>query len=856
MLRVALRGLFARKMRTVLTTLAVVIGVAFVAGTFVFTDTINASFKDLFQRASKGVDVSVTRKSAVGTTDNGGDAGTTMPAALLARVKATDGVAAAVGRTDGIVTVFGPNGKKLSSRTAPTFSNTAVPGRFDSLDYKQGGSPHAAGEVTIDKGTADKHHLKLGDTIRIAGRATARPYKIVGIATLGNVSNLGGAGFVVLTPPEAQRVNGLVGQYTEIDAAAASGTSPQQLKARIRTALAGQARLKIQTGQEAADQQAKDIGKQLGFLTVALLVFAGVAVLVGGFLIFNTFSVTVAQRSREFALLRTLGASRRQLLRSVLAESLAIGLAASALGVLVGLALAPALRAMLAAFGIDLPNTGTVVEPRTVIAGFAVGTIATVVSGFVPARRATRIEPVEAMREAVTPGVGKLRKRRFVAAGVLGIGGLGILVLALFGSPGSAGTTASIMGLGAVGIMFAIALLAPVLVRPLARGIGGPLQRIQGMPGRLARENAERQPQRTAVTASALMVGLALVVFVTIFAAGLKASVTKVVDDQVHAAVVVENSNGFGPLPTGVERSLSSVQGIEAVSPLVFADAKVKGASGTLTATGVRPSTITRNLSLKWKQGSDARLRALTDGEAVLDKGWASSHHKGVGSTLLVTTPTGKRLSYRVVATFDNKLGLTGDLIVTAASVHRDWGVQDDAAILAAGRPGTDPSALVRSAKTALAGFPVAKPETVAQFKDEQAKQVNSLLGLVYALLSLSVIVALLGIVNTLALSVFERTRELGMLRAVGMSRRQVRRMIRGESVITALIGAVLGLVLGGLLAALVSRPLASQGFVLSIPVGTLVGLAILAAIAGVLAAIPPGRRAARVDVLRAVTTE
>jgi putative ABC transport system permease protein len=352
------------------------------------------------------------------------------------------------------------------------------------------------------------------------------------------------------------------------------------------------------------------------------------------------------------------------------------------------------------------------------------------------------------------------------------------------------------------------------------------------------------------------MVGLALVVFVTVFAAGIKASVTKVVDDQVRAGLVIQNTDGFSPIPRDVERAVARVPGVDAVSPLTFSQSRVRGAKGKLSATGVEPSTITRALALKWKRGSDATLQGLTGRRAVLEASWAKDHGMRVGSTLRLTTPTGKRLAYRIAGTFENKLGLTGDLLVTDASLRRDWGVRDDAVVLAATRPGADTTTVARRADAALKAFPVAEALTVEEFKDDQAKQVDQILGLFYALLSLSVIVALLGIVNTLALSVHERTRELGMLRAVGMTRRQVRRMIRGEAVITALIGAILGVALGAAFAALVSRPLADEGFQLSFPVATLVVLAVLAGIAGVLAAIPPARRAAKVDVLRAVTSE
>jgi putative ABC transport system permease protein len=372
----------------------------------------------------------------------------------------------------------------------------------------------------------------------------------------------------------------------------------------------------------------------------------------------------------------------------------------------------------------------------------------------------------------------------------------------------------------------------------------------------LARENAIRQPQRTAVTAAALMVGLALVVLVTIFAAGIRASVDKTIDDQVSAALIVQNQDGFSPIPTKVADAVAGVPGVTAVSPVRFSTGLVEGVSGNTAVTGVDPRTVNAVLELKWDRGSAATLGGLSDGQALVDADWARSHKLGVGRTMQVTTPAGKQARYEVAGTFKNQAGLTANVIVTGQSLARDWAVTNIAFVMAAADKGTDPDALARTAGQALRSFPSTDALSIDQFKSKQADAVNQILGLVFALLALSIIVALLGIVNTLALSVHERTRELGMLRAVGMSRRQVRRMVRAESVITAGIGAVLGTVLGIVFALIVSRPLADQGFVFTLPIGSLMLFFVLAGIAGVLAAIPPARRASRVDVLRAVTTE
>jgi putative ABC transport system permease protein len=819
-----------------------------VTGTFIFTDTIDASFKDLFERTQKGTDVSVQARLAV---EEDFAQPPTMPKDTLARVQSVPGVEEAAGFVSNDVTLLDRKGKPILSNGPPTIGVTAGPERFDPFEYKEGGPPQSDDEVVIDKATADKYDFHEGDTVTVQGQQPAKQYKVAGVATVGDSENLAGSRLVEFTLAEAQRVTGHDG-YDDISVAAKSGTSPEQLKAAIVREL-GSKDFAVRTGKEQAAKQAQDLSDALGFIRTALLVFAGVALLVGSFLIFNTFTVTVAQRTREFALFRTLGASRRQVLQSVMAESFVIGLGASILGIIGGLIIAPALRALFGAFGLELGNTSVQLHARTIIAGLAVGIIATMVSGFVPARRATRIEPVEAMRDAVTPGVGRLRKRRIFAAAAVELIGLAILLFALFGDPGNANATASLLGAGAVLMMFGFAMLAPTLVRPLSALVGRPLP---GLTGHLATENARRQPQRTAVTASALMIGVALVVFVAIFAAGLRATINEGIDKQVRAAGIVTHQDGFSPLPTGVVEQLRKVPGVASVSDIRFETGKLVSDGTNIGVTGVDPSTVTDALSLEWKNGANNVLAGLNDSSAVVSQDWADGNNVAVGDDIAFITPRGKKVTYKIAGTYDAQVGMIGDVTVSNDSLVKDWESKDIAFAMVVSSPGTNGEELKKAEEQALKTFPTAKPQTIQDFKDEQNKGVNGLVTLIYTLLALSVITALLGIVNTLALSVHERTRELGMLRAVGMSRRQVKRMIRAESVITAAIGAVLGTVLGIVFAVIVSRPLASQGFVLSVPIGSLIAVFVLAGIAGVLAAIPPARRASKVDVLRAVTTE
>ncbi len=849
MTKVALRGLGARKLRALSTWLAIFLGVALVAGTYVLTDTINESFSDIFSESLKGTDVAVTARQEV-TSDDVGPPG--FPAGLIDRVREVDGVQAASGSVFAVGRFVDTKGDPIGNSFAPNFISSLLPPRFETLDYVEGRKPRAANEVSIDTQTADTGDLAVGGRMRLAGAREAKTYDIVGLTKLGDTS-FGGAGIAQTILPEAQRITDRTGQFDQISVSAEDGVTAEQLRDRIAEVMPRQ--VQVETGEQAAQRQSDDIASDLGFLRIALLVFAGVSLFVGAFQIFNTFSITVAQRTREFGMLRTLGASRGQLLSAVGIEALVLGLLGAAAGLAGGVGFAFGINELFKATGIDLPNTGTVVAVRTVIVSLIVGVVVTIVAALVPALRATRVTPMAALREAELSDT-KARGRVVTAVAVLlGVAGLAMMLVGLFGGIEDSGTAAALLGGGAALMLFGVSLFSPRLVRPLASLTGRPLERLRGLTGRLARENAMRKPGRTATTAAALMIGLALVVFVTIFASGLKSSVAKTIDESFRGEIVLQNSDGFSPIPREAVERAGEVDGVSTVSSITYATGELPGGEAVRLA-AVDPATLGQVLAFTFTSGNAATLTGLGPRDAILDDAFASGQGLAIGDRVRLRTPLERTVSFTVRGTVEGELDLIGKLMVDE-SAARAFGRLQPSFALARLEPDASPRVVQDEMDGALASaYPTVEVQNQSQLKDQQEEQVNALLGLVYALLSLAVIVSLFGIVNTLALSIHERTRELGMLRAVGMSRRQVRTMVRYEAVITALIGAILGTVLGVIFAALVSRPLADEGFGLTYPIPTLILLLVLAALAGVVAAIGPARRASRLDVLRALAYE
>ncbi len=849
MTKVALRGIAARKLRAFTTWLAIFLGVALVSGTYILTDTINESFGEIFSESLKGTDVAITAKTDIASDDTGPPA---FDASLLPRVRDVEGVEAASGSVFSIGKFVKADGEALTDSFAPNFISSLLPPRFETLDYVEGRKPRTASEASIDTQTADNGGLEIGDELRVAGATEVKAYDVVGLTQLGD-SNFGGAGIAQMTLPEAQRVTDRVGKFDQISVAAAEGVSAAELRDRIARILPPN--LIAETGQQAAQRQSDDIASDLGFLRIALLVFAGISLFVGAFQIFNTFSITVAQRTREFGMLRTLGASRGQILSSVGIEALVLGLLGAVGGLAAGILFAGGINALFKAIGADLPNTGTVVLARTVIVSLLIGVVVTLVAALAPALRATRITPMAALRESELQDSKPRGRLTLIAALLLGGLGLALMLIGLFGGIEESGTAAGLLGGGAALILFATSLFSPRLVRPLASLAGKPMERVRGLTGRLARENAMRKPGRTATTAAALMIGLALVTFVTVFAAGLKSSIANTIDENFKSDVILQNTDGFSPIPRDAVAAASDVDGVANISAVTYGSGEYKGEQ--IRVAGIDPETINGVLSLDFVDGSPAVLRGLNDREAVADEAWADSKGLEVGDTVSVRTPLEKRAIYTIRGEIEGGLDLFGKMLVNDATLQPLFGADQPSLAFVRLEHGASAATVQSDLEAALAArYPTVEVQNQEQLKENQESQVNALLLLVYALLSLAVIVSLFGIVNTLALSIHERTRELGMLRAVGMSRRQVRTMVRYEAVITALIGAILGMVLGVLMAALVSRPLADEGFTLSYPIATLILLLALAALAGVVAAIGPARRASRIDVLRALAYE
>jgi len=852
---VALKGLLGRKLRTVLTALAIVLGVAMISGTYVLTDTITAAFTNVVSDSYQNSDAVITGKVAFKNTNSDTEQTPAFPAGVLAKVKALPDVAAAAGSVGDQLKLIDRSGKVISTGGGAAIAASVDPPndkRFNPLELAAGKWPVGSGQIAIDKRTAEKQHYSVGDTIGIAANDGVRQLEISGIATYSGSSSIGASTIAIFDVPTAQELFDKVGRFDGVDVAAKPGVTPEALVKEIRPLLPATAQVK--TAQAQTQEAVNDVNKSLGVFQKLLLAFGVIALFVGAFVIANTLSITIAQRVREFATLRTIGGSRKQVLRSVMLEALAIGLMASVAGLFLGLGIAKALDALFAAIGVHFPKTGTVLATRTIVVSILVGVFVTLIASLRPAIKATRVPPIAAVREGATLPVTRLSRFGPVFSVATLVLGILLLVYGIFG--GGMSTTARLLalGFGTLILFVGVAANAKRAVRPLASVLGWPGARIGGLAGTLARQNAMRNPSRTASTASALMIGLALITFVAILGAGLRSSFNDAVDKLFVADYALTADNGFDPFTKQTDEAVGVTPGVTAVSPIRAGDARVFGHNVQVTA--VQPN-LSKTIPLDWLPGSANASARLGDNGAFVDKDYAKDHQLRLGSPIAVTTPTGKVLHLRLKGIFDPPNGGSpfGSVTMSADTFDANYASPQNLMTMINIKGGVTPANTARLS-LALDRFPDAKVNTAAQFKKTQQDDMNLILNVLYALLGLSVIISLFGVVNTLVLSVFERTRELGMLRAVGMTRRQVRRMIRYESITTALIGGVLGILVGTFLAVLTTQALSDQGVVLAIPWGTIGVLVVATIVAGILAAMFPARRASRLNILKALQYE
>lgn len=849
MWRATWKGLLAHRFRLALTALAVILGVAFVAGTYVLTDTIASAFDQVFTTSQAGVDVEVRAEASFADLGQGGGQRERIPEDVLYAVQRVEGVAVAEGGVSGYAQLVGKDGEAIGGAGPPTLG-VSWPSHegFSALSIRDGRRPRADGEVAIDAATAKEQGFEVGEEVTVLFEGPSETFTIAGIAGYGDADNLAGATLAAFDLPTAQRALDAEGEFDSISVAGEEGVRAADLRDRITAVLPEG--VEAQTGTAVAAEQADAIKDSLGFFNTALLIFAAISLFVGAFIIFNTFNILVTQRTRELALLRALGASPRQVTRSVLAEAALVGVVASVVGLGLGIVVAVGLRALLASFGVDLPSSSLQILPRTIVLSFAVGILVTLVAAMFPARRASRISPIAAMREVESVRPIRVRSRS-VAGAALVAAGAAALGLGLFTGMGDALT---LVGVG-VGVVFiGVAVLSPLISRPMALGIGAPVARTSRLAGKLGRENAMRNPRRTASTSAALMVGLALVGTFLILASSLKASVGATIDRTLRADYILSPTGGMmGGVSPHLAETLQDVPEVETVSQLRFGQWRRPGAAQPSWLTALDPASAERVMYLAVQEG---RLPDLSPHGVFVIESEAAARGLEVGDTIeMEFAATGTR-EMQVEGIFE-EAWMVSDYLISLAAFDLNYAQQLDSMLFVNTAPGLTAEETEAGIASIKAAFPNVQIQDQAQLRREQESQVNSLLGMVTALLGLAILIALLGIVNTLALSVLERTRELGLLRAVGMSRRQVRRMIRWESVIIALIGGVLGLGVGLFFGWALVRALADEGITeFAVPAGQLVVFLAVAGLAGIVAAIAPARRAARLDVLRAITYE
>ena len=802
MIRPALRGLATRRLRTVLTGLAIALGVGLVTAAMLLGDTIRNGSDQLRESAYGGTNAAIVAK----TPADAGDFGTqpTVPESLLGSISNLPQVRTASGDiTDQQTKLIGDDGKVLGA--GPYFGVGLDPKRSQSLldpfHIVSGHFAYGADQVVIDEGTASKEGLAVGDKIEVAARGPVRTMTISGLVKFGTVSALGTATVSVFDMPTAQRLLGRTNAYDSILVAAKPGVSTPQLDAAIEKVLP--ANMRVESADTADRFNLDGLNQAVSFITTALAIFAGIAVMVGGFTIFNALSITTAQRTKELGLARSLGGSRGQIMRSVLAEALVLSMVASAIGIGLGFAIAAGVGSIMVSSGLDLPKASATLSAGSVAAALCVGIGVTVLASLIPARRSMRVAPVEAIRD---------------------------------GGPTSARLTRRAR-----------------LVRALLSVLGRPSERVGGEAGMLARRNAMRNPGRTGASASALAIGLALVVAITVVANGLKDTATGSVKDQIRSEYVLESSDNYSPIDPAAAKAVAATPGVSSVSRLTQGQATAFGSK--IGVNGVDPKTIADGFAYDWRDGSDAALAGMRNDEAIVSSSFADDHHLAVGDRLGVNTPKAGRIGLRVVAIqTPGKLNVLqlGDVTLADTEFAKAFQTGLDQLALVS----TDGSASQASITAALAKFPSVKAETPDGFATSQTAWVQQALTVVYALLALSALISVFGIVNMMALVVLERTRELGILRANGMSRRQLRRMVRHEGVITAMVGATLGTIAGLAIAAVITAKFSSDGLSFAVPVGSLVTFAVIAAIAGVAAGSGPARRAARISPLTALHYE
>ncbi|MFI7063204.1 ABC transporter permease [Kribbella sp. NPDC050124] len=885
MIRFAFQGLLARKLRTALTAIGVVLGVSLISGTYVLTDSITGAFDSIITENYKNTDAAITGKTSFDAADDGTVSAPPFDAGLLDEVRELPEVGIAGGNVFGEAQLIGKDGKAVVFGGAPNLGFSVDPAlpQFNSLTLVSGDWPKP-GEVVVDTHSAEEKGFAPGDTIRVQARGPAEEMRIAGLVEFGAVSSIGGATLAGFEVGTAQRLFDKSGKLDQILIAAKAGTSVQQLIDAVQPILPPQTQ--IRSAEDQAAEETAEITGFLSFLETFLLVFGGIALFVGSFVIANSLSITIAQRTREFATLRTLGAARRQILGTVVLEALLTGFVSAVIGLFLGLAIAAGLFKLFDSVGFTMPNNGLVFQTRTIVVALLVGVLVTVLASLRPAWRATRVPPIAAVREGATLAPGPLHRFRPVGAALLAAAGIGLVVVGLFADGLSTTALLSCLGAGVLLLFIGIALFSARLVRPLA-AVSDPIARwavvvltaliwpfilvplwaVRRLFGRhpefprvlpdrpavaIGGQNSRRDPHRTASTAAALMIGLALVTLVATLGAGIIKPFEQAVDGIFSADYAITAQNNFSPLPPTVAAAVAEVPAVEEVTSVRGGQAQAFGKTITITAVDAEAPQL---LTFDWRDGSQAALGELGTDGAIVDAEYADDHGLTLGSRFPMVMATGATLQLQVRGIFRPPAGGSPFGNVTISTTTFDSASTQPMNVFTfvnvrGGVSAENTAAL----ENALQPFPNAKAMTREEFKKAQTDSVKSLLNVLYVLLALSVLVSLFGIVNTLVLTVFERTRELGMLRAIGLTRGQVKRMIRQESVITALIGAVIGIVLGLVLASLLAARLEEVTF--TVPTGQLVIFAVVAVVVGIFAAIWPARRAARLNPLEALQYE